>query len=131
MEDHKRPVAEILVNARLASAVGTPPLPFVRLEALPPFSPPPIQVHLDVLVPRKIPAQMVPKVRLVSRHDKQASNPARRLCFERSPLDWHSASPRLVKEILYHRLAAVKVALDPSTPSGLAYAHIRAFKEDQ
>ena len=95
MEDHKRPVAEIVVNARLAPAVGPPPLRIVRLEALPPFSSPPIQEDPDVLVPRKIPAQMVPKVGLVSRHDKHASNLAYRLGFRRSALDWHLRSPVL------------------------------------
>ena len=95
MEDHKRPVAEIVVNARPASAVGTPPFRFVLLEALPPFSPPPIQEHLDVIVPSKISAQMVPKVRLVSRDDKQASRLARPLGFQRTPLDWHSGSSGL------------------------------------
>jgi hypothetical protein len=95
VEDHKRPVAKIVVNARLAPAVGPPPLRLVRLEAPPPFSPPPIQEDLDLLIPRKIPAQIVPKVGLVSRHDKQASNLAYRLGIQRSALDWHSGSSAL------------------------------------
>ena len=91
MENHKRTVAEIIVDAWLPAAVAPAPLRLVPLVALPPLAAPAVKEDLDLLVLGEIPSEVVPEVRLVSRHDEQASNPtARRPCFQRSDFDWHT-----------------------------------------
>ena len=72
---HRQPAeAEIIVDARLTPPVRRTPLRLMRLDTLPPLPPSPIQKHLDLFVPSKIPLQMVPKVGLLSRHNKQVAN---------------------------------------------------------
>ncbi|MGH7207969.1 MAG: hypothetical protein ACREIL_01150 [Nitrospiraceae bacterium] len=73
MDDHEGTVAEISVDGRPATASLTP-IWFMRLHVLPPFATPPVPDDLDLLVFSEILLQMVPKVRLVSGHDEQASN---------------------------------------------------------
>jgi len=67
-------VAEIGVNARRAPAAGPTTLRVVRLRALPPLVAPSVQGDLDLLIFGKISSQMIPKGRLVSGYDEQASN---------------------------------------------------------
>jgi hypothetical protein len=89
VENDKRPVAEISVDARPATASLTP-IWFMPLHVPPPLATPPVQDDMDLLVFGEILPQMVPKVRVVSPHDEQTSNlvPGR-LCFQRSTFDWH------------------------------------------
>jgi len=69
VDDHKRTVTEISVDGRPATVSPTP-IWFVRLHVPPPFATPAVQDDLDLLVFGEILPQMVPKVRLVSRHDE-------------------------------------------------------------
>ena len=73
VNNHERTVTEIIVDAWLTATVGPTTLRLLRLDPLPPVSTPPIQDDMDLLF-REISLQMMPKVRLVSRYDEQASN---------------------------------------------------------
>jgi hypothetical protein len=65
------------------------------LAVFPTLAPPPVQDHLDSRVPGEILLEKAPNVRLISRHNEQASNPVScRLDFKRSTFDWHSCLPR-------------------------------------
>ncbi len=92
VNNHERTVAEISVDGRPATASLTP-IWFMPLHVPPPLPTSPVQDHLDLLVFGEILPQMVPKVRLVSGHNEQASNliPGG-LCFQRPTFDWHKLS---------------------------------------
>jgi len=73
VENHERMVAEISVNARRAAAGGPTTLRVVRSHALPPLDAPSVQGDLNLLIFGKISSQMIPKGRLVSGYDENAS----------------------------------------------------------
>lgn len=72
--DHKPDGADILVDARLASAVGPPPVRRVPGAPPPPVPPPPVQEDQGLHVLGELPYQMVEEVGLISPHDAQVSN---------------------------------------------------------
>jgi hypothetical protein len=62
--------------------VGPTPLRLMGFDRLPLLPPPPVQEDLNVLVPRKLPRQIVVEVCMVSRHDEQVTSQGpSRLCF--------------------------------------------------
>ena len=67
-------VPEIIFNGRRAAAAGPTSFRVGRLPPLPPLVPSSVQDDLDLLICGKIPSQMIPKTRLVSGDDEQASN---------------------------------------------------------
>ena len=72
-KDHERTVAEVVVNARMPTAIATASFRLVRLGAPPALSTSPIQNDFDLIVPREIFSWVAPEVRLVSGHNKQPS----------------------------------------------------------
>jgi len=89
VDDHEGTVAEIRVDGYPATASLTP-IWFMPLHVPPPLAAPPVQDDLDLFVLGEIPPQMVPKVRLVSCHDEQASNLVGGGLYSQRPcVDWH------------------------------------------
>lgn len=81
-DNHKRPGAEIIIEVRRTAAVRPPPVRLTPLDPLPSLPEPSVKDQLYVLVRRKMFSQRLPKIRLISRHDDQASHPVpSRLCF--------------------------------------------------
>ncbi len=61
--------SEIRVSTQLATTVCPTPLATAPLELLSPLPLPPIKQDLDVFVPRELLQEILPKIRLVSRHN--------------------------------------------------------------
>ncbi len=66
--------SEIRVVAQPAATVCPTPLATAPLELLSPLPLPPIKQDLDVFVPRELLQEMLPKIRLVSRHNHDVAH---------------------------------------------------------
>lgn len=81
-DNHKRPGTEIVLEVQGTAAVRPPPVRLTPLDPLPPLPEPSVKDQLYVLIRRKMFPQRLPKIRLISCDDDQASHPvASRLCF--------------------------------------------------
>ncbi len=70
VKGHERTGGEILLDARLATALAPASVRLVPLYALPALSPPTIEDDFDRIIAREIFREVAPQVRLVSGHDK-------------------------------------------------------------
>jgi hypothetical protein len=73
-DNHKLPGVEISLDARWAAAVRPSPVRLTPLDPLPPLPEPSVKDELHFLVCRKMFFQRLPKIRLISCHDDQASH---------------------------------------------------------